>query len=141
MTRKRYLYLVPAFLFFASASFAQRFSHDMRDYFDYGEQSYAAVEQTADASALIVRINTANVLFSFQKSDKAHAGLGSYIAVRDFSIELREKPFGQVLKTVNVRDSIFTNDFSTTTSKDAWNSVAEYVPLEGVAMPKNVEVH
>jgi len=125
----------------AGTSHAQHFGHDMRTYFDYGEQFYAAAEQTADASSVDVRINTADALFSFLKTDKANALRGTYFAVRDISIELREKPAGQTLKALNIRDTIFTNSFSETNSKEVWNSIVRSVPLDGIALPKSVEVY
>ena len=64
----------------AKSSFAQRFGHDMRNYFDYGEQFYAAAEQSSDATVVDVRINTADALFSFQKTSKANAIRGAYLA-------------------------------------------------------------
>ncbi|MEP7234987.1 MAG: GWxTD domain-containing protein [Ignavibacteriota bacterium] len=120
---------------------AQPFAHDMRSYFDFGEQFYAAAEESADARSLDVRINTANSLFSFLKTDKANALRGSYFAVRDISIEIREKPAGQTLKALNIRDTIFSNSFSETNSKEAWNSIVRNLQLDGIALPKNVELY
>jgi GWxTD domain-containing protein len=137
---KSYLILI-TLLLFSGSSYAQHFGHDMRNYFDFGEQFYAAAEQAADASALEIRINTANALFSFLKTDKAHAALGDYFAVRDIAVELREKPAGLVLKTMNSRDTIYTNNFASTTSKEAWVSFIRSLPLEGLSLPQTVEVH
>jgi GWxTD domain-containing protein len=120
--------------------YAQHFGHDMRNYFDYGEQFYAAAEQSADATSLDVRINTAHALLTFWKTDKANASRGTYFAGRDITIELREK-LGQVLKTINCRDTIFTSDFAETTSKEAWSSVVKTISLDGIELPKNIEVH
>ncbi|MDP4220588.1 MAG: GWxTD domain-containing protein [Bacteroidota bacterium] len=125
----------------AGSSYAQHFGHDMRTYFDFGEQFYAAAEQTADASALDVRINTANALLSFLKTDKANSPRGAYYAIRDVSIELREKPAGLTLKALNIRDTIFTNTFASTTSKEAWNSMLRSIPLDGITLPQALEVH
>jgi GWxTD domain-containing protein len=142
MTKKIKIYLIPLMLLFgASSSHAQHFGHDMRNYFDFGEQFYAACEESADASSLEVRINTANALFSFLKSDKANSSRGAYYAIRDISIELREKPAGQTLKAINFRDTIFTNTFAETTSKESWNSLVRSVPLDGIITPKPVEAH
>ena len=80
-------------------------------------------------------------LFSFLKTDKANASRGAYFAVRDISIELREKPAGQTLKALNIRDTIFTNNFSETTSKESWNSVVRSISLDGIALPKTIEVY
>jgi len=125
----------------ASISHAQHYGHDMRNYFDFGEQCYAAVEQSPDASALQIRINTANALFSFLKTDRAHSSLGEYFAVRDISVELREKPAGSVLKTLNARDTIYTNNFAATTSKESWVSFSKSISLDGVTLPQTVEAH
>ncbi len=142
MTRKTNKYLLSLILLFAAnSSYAQHFGHDMRNYFDFGEQFYAAAEQSADASALDVRINTADALFSFLKTDKANAPRGAYFAVRDISIELREKPAGQTLKAINIRDTIFTNSFAETTSKETWNSLDRSVALDGMTLPQTIEVH
>lgn len=137
----RSYFIVLILLFAAGTSHAQHYGHDMRAYFDFGEQFYAAAEQSADASFLDVRINTADAAFSFEKSGKSLISRGAYFAVRDILIELREKPIGQVLKTVNIRDTIFTNDFAETTSKEAWNSIVRSIPLDGIAIPKTIEVH
>ena len=128
-------------LFMAGTLHAQHFGHDMRTYFDFGEQFYAAAEQSADASSLDIRINTANALFSFLKTDRANILHGSYFAVRDISIELREKPAGQTLRALNIRDTIFTSNFSETTSKESWNSVIRNIALDGITVPKNIEVY
>ena len=142
MTKKIYKYLsVLIVLFAASSSHAQHFGHDMRNYFDFGEQFYFAGEQSADASILDIRINTADALFSFLKTDKANASRGAYFAVRDISIELREKPAGQTLKAINIRDTIFTNNFAETTSKESWNSIVRSIPLDGITLPQAIEVH
>ena len=125
----------------ANISRAQHYGHDMRNYFDFGEQCYAAAEQSADASVLQIRINTANALFSFLKTDRAHASLGEYFAVRDIAVELREKPAGSVLKTMNARDTIYTNNFAATTSKEAWVSFTKSIPLDGLSLPQTVEAH
>jgi GWxTD domain-containing protein len=138
--KQRYIVLL-ILLVTAGASRAQHFGHDMRNYFDFGEQFYAAAEQSADASELWVRVNTANALFSFLKSDKAHASLGEYFAVRDLSVELREKPAGQVLRAINSRDTIYASSFSQTTGKEVWNSIVRSIPTEGIDLPKNIEVH
>ena len=124
----------------ASISYAQH-GKDMRNFFDFGEQFYAAAEQNADASSLDVRINTANALFSFLKTDKANASRGAYFAVRDLSIELREKPAGQILKTLNIRDTIFAANFSETTSKETWNSLVRSISLDGITLPRSIEAH
>src|SRR5207253_3198682 len=55
-------------LAFSGQAAAQHFGHDMRSYYDYGEQCYTGAEQSADASHLTVRINTANTLFAFENS-------------------------------------------------------------------------
>ena len=142
MTKSFRIYILPIILLVAvSTSFAQHFGRDMRNFFDYGEQFYGAAEQNADGSALDVRVNTANALFSFLKTDKAHAALGDYFAVRDIAIELREKPAGKVLKTVNTRDTIYTNSFAATTSKTAWVSYIRSIQLEGIPLPQTAEVH
>ncbi len=142
MTKKKYIYLLfLVLLFAANSSYAQQFGHDMRNYFDFGEQFYSAAEQSADASTLDVRINTADALFSFLKTDKANASRGAYFAVRDISIELREKPAGQTLKAINIRDTIFTNNFAETTSKETWNSLIRNISLDGIILPKVIEVH
>jgi GWxTD domain-containing protein len=120
---------------------AQHFARDARNYFDFGEQFYCAAEQSANAAFIDVRINTANALFSFLKSDKANASRGAYFAVRDVSVELREKPAGQTLRALNLRDTIFTKNFSETTSKETWNSLVHSIPLDGITLPQNVEVH
>ncbi len=142
LIRKVKIFLIAFVLLFGvRSSIAQRFGHDMRNYFDFGEQFYSAAEQSADASSLTIRINTADALFSFLKTDKANASRGAYYAVRDVSVELREKPAGQTLKAINIRDTIFTNSFAETTSKESWNSLVRSIPLEGISLPKTVEVH
>ncbi|MFI5263436.1 MAG: GWxTD domain-containing protein [Candidatus Kapaibacterium sp.] len=133
--------LVLSVILMVRTSQAQHFGHDMRTYFDFGEQFYAAAEQAADASSIDVRINTADALFSFLKTDKANVTRGAYFAVRDISIELREKPAGQTLKALNVRDTIFTNSFSETNSKEVWNSIVRSIPLDAIALPKSIEVY
>ncbi|MEI8134419.1 MAG: GWxTD domain-containing protein [bacterium] len=133
--------LAMACILFSGEVRAQHFGHDMRDYFDFGEQFYAAAIQSADAASVEIRVNTAYGLFSFLKTDKAHASLGQYYAVRDLSIELREHPAGSVLKALNTRDTIYAATFAETTSKDAWRSYVRSMPLTDIQLPQSVELH
>jgi GWxTD domain-containing protein len=128
-------------LLVCSPLFAQHFARDARAYFDYGDQLYVATRQSADADSIRVYVNTANALFSFLKSDKSLSARGSFYAIRDIGIEVRESPAGKVLASKNVRDTLFTSEFSETTSKETWRPKVISISIAGIKAPQTVDVH
>jgi GWxTD domain-containing protein len=109
---------------------AQRYTSDSRNYFDYGEQFYSRVVQSADARSLDVRLNMASAMFSFLRADHL-AGHNSdgYYAIRDIYIELTERGNSQAIASKNILDTIFVKNFSETTSKTEWHALYQVLPI------------
>lgn len=128
--KKNILYLSTILLLLSSPpAFAQNYSRDTRSYFDYGEQIYANVSQSATSREAYITLNTANALFSFVRTTKELQPRGAYYAIRDIAIELRERPSGDIISTKSIRDTIFAVNFEETTNKQRWHSLLVTLPI------------
>jgi len=126
-----WLGLVALVLQSGSAS-AQKYAQDTRSYFDFGEQFYSSVVQSANGKSLDVRLTSASALLSFVRSNSQQAKTkGEYYAVRDVTVEINKRGVSQAILTQSVKDTIYAKTFEETTAKNRW-----YPMLLQLTLPK-----
>lgn len=124
------LFGIATFIGTATLASAQMSAQDSRIYFDFGEQFYAAANQSPDNKYVDIRVNTASAMFSFVRSStKKDVARGAYYAIRDITIELSEKGNAMPVITRGFKDTIFVGSYELSTAKNYWHAISERVQL------------
>jgi GWxTD domain-containing protein len=116
--------------FVATTAAAQRFSRDNRQYFDYGSPCSAILYQNPEGTEVNILISTANMLFSFVRSDKQRQSLGTFYAIRDINIDIRDKASGVVTGGISKRDTLYAHDYESTISANVKHAFLASLPLD-----------